>query len=147
MIHGCNKNELYLTNPVEKKPLEEILNELTSESVLLVRRKDVIKRFIANNSNLADMRMFSLKHERWSEMNVLGQVVNVLRESNCISQMDTNEWYDFPTGSQTNINSDLRTDILSKTSHIKIPASYIPGITLFAYRDSNLYNEILGSTL
>ena len=89
--------------------------------------------------------MFSLKHERWSEMNVLGQVVNVLRESSCIYEMD-NEWYDFPTGSQTSLNSQLKPDIFPTTSHIKIPASYVPGITLFAYRDSDLYNEILGSS-
>jgi len=62
------------------------MKELTSESVLLVRTVDVIKRFNANNLNLVDllkMENCSMKEKRrWFDLNVIGQSVNVLREAN-----------------------------------------------------------------
>ncbi len=61
------------------------MKELTSESVLLVRNADVIKRFNSNNVNLVDllnMENCSLKErKRWFDLNVIGQCVNVLREA------------------------------------------------------------------
>ena len=69
------------------------MKELTSESVLLVRSVDVIKRFNANNANLIDLlKMKSCpthnEKKRWFELNVIGQTVNVLRESRSFKKND-----------------------------------------------------------
>ena len=85
MIYACELDCIYLTNPLEIKTVDTIMKELTSESVLLVRNVDVIKRFNANNVNLVDllnMENCSLKErKRWFDLNVIGQCVNVLREA------------------------------------------------------------------
>ena len=76
MIYACDSNNVYLTNPLETKPIEMIMNELTSESVLLVRSHDIIKRFNANNSSLNDLielhERDADERKRWHDMNVLG---------------------------------------------------------------------------
>ena len=56
-----------------------------SESELLVRRADVLYRFDPAASEGGGCDLFELtemEDERWDEYNVLGQVVNVLREAN-----------------------------------------------------------------
>lgn len=117
MIYAISSHEIYLTNPLERKPVDTMLRELNSESVLLVRTEDVLKRFKANPTNLNDLLCMREEHtleerKRWCDLNVLGQVVNVLR---CPSNL----------------------------THITIPASYVPGITLFARVNSNVYEEIM----
>lgn len=118
MIYAITSNDVYLTNPLERKPIESMLRELNSDSVLLIRIEDVFKRFNANPVNLNEFLIMkdhlSEEKKRWFNFDVLGQVVNVLRSSSSINQ-----------------------------THIKIPASYVSGITLFAWNDSNLYEEIL----
>lgn len=85
MIYACELDCIYLTNPLEIKTVDTIMKELTSESVLLVRNVDVIKRFNANNENLVDllnMENCSFKErKKWLDLNVIGQCVNVLREA------------------------------------------------------------------
>ena len=85
MIYASDSDCIYLTNPLEVKSVESIMKELTSESHLLVRSADVIKRFNANNQNLIDLLTLekcSFKEKkRWFDLNVIGQCVNVLRES------------------------------------------------------------------
>jgi hypothetical protein len=89
MIYGVENDSIYLTNPLEIKTIESIMNELNSDSILLVRSTDVIKRFNANNNNLIDLLLMknhsAKERKRWFEMNVMGQVISVLRESKSIS--------------------------------------------------------------
>lgn len=66
-----------MTNPVEHKPLDEMLNELTSESTVLVRCVDVVKRFKANERE----NSFELENfygfdgdQRWIELGVEEQI-------------------------------------------------------------------------
>lgn len=117
MIYAISLNDVYLTNPLERKPIETMLRELNSESVLLVRTEDVTRRFNANPVNLNELLTMknhsNEEKKRWFDLNVLGQVANVLRSSS------------------------------SHITHVTIPASYIAGITLFAHTDSSLYKEIL----
>lgn len=77
MIYGCSDSEVYLTNPVEHKPLDEMLNELTSESTILVRCVDAVKRFKANERE----NSFELENfygfdgdQRWIKLGVEEQI-------------------------------------------------------------------------
>ena len=65
---------VYLTNPLEIVPEETIMEQLMSDSVLLVRRQDVVSRF-QPTASLAPL----LHHPdpRWCTMNVLGMCVCV----------------------------------------------------------------------
>jgi hypothetical protein len=204
MIYGCDSDFVYLTNPLEVKSIDFMMKELTSDSILLVRSLDVIKRFNANPTNLIDlllMKNHSLKEKkRWFDLNVLGQVVSVLR---CLNECklllpnanfnifsynsnndqppieildlnnqdgnsstnnvtlninEVNYLYEAnnvnlsnpsqqpsqlsPGSSGTSTNTNSSTSNPTRT-HIAIPASYVPGISLFAYKDSNLFKEIL----
>lgn len=61
---------VYLTNPLEIVPEETILEQLTSDSVLLVRRQDVVNRF----RDWAPLNeIVKQKEEEWRKMNVLGK--------------------------------------------------------------------------
>jgi hypothetical protein len=147
MIYGCDSDLVYLTNPLETKPFDLIRNELTSESVLLVRTEDVLKRFNANKTNLDDLASMSKVSEnerkRWLEMDVLGQVVEVLGENGIQLSLDPNR---IGSNGPRNPIHPLRHESNNFISHIVIPASYVPGITLFARSDSSLFKEIKEST-
>lgn len=134
------------------------MNELTSDSILLVRTQDVIKRFNANKYNLLDlvvMKNFSKEErKRWFDLNVLGQVVYVLREnksyhenflnkiSNQLETLDPNSTSSFESQDLEQFSSQ-QTSGTSITTHVTIPASYKSGITLFAYKESFLFKEII----
>lgn len=173
MIYACDSNNVYLTNPLETKSIETITNELTSESVLLVRSYDVIKRFNANSMNLIDLinlrTLSKQERKRWLDINVIGQVLSILREAKNCQEIGTN-------GSRISVQvedtvetsengSILSTESLSSTvnsihhnnnsslpinssvnnsslSHVTIPASYKSGICLFTYKESDLFKEI-----
>lgn len=112
MVYGVGPRGVYLTNPLEIVSEDTMLQQLTSDSVLLVRRQDVVSRFQPSAS------LAPLLHQadpRWCTMNVLGQVVNVLREHNMPSV------------------PGYRAQV---TSHIRIPAVYRAGITLFVKYNS-----------
>ncbi|RZC34329.1 uncharacterized protein BDFB_011394, partial [Asbolus verrucosus] len=83
-------------------PLTEYL--LSRKSVLLVRTEDVISRW---NRKIDLPQLMRINDVRWKELNVVGQVAKVVRESRREARVD----YVF-------------------TSHIKIPAEYKAGITL-----------------
>lgn len=182
MIYACDSDSVYLTNPLESKPIDLIMNELTSDSVLLVRSCDVVKRFNANNSNLVDlllMKNHSVEEKkRWFNMNVLGQVINILREHKIMNENNIlSKGVNQPDGIDLNVSNSLNSGSLNVSqgaelvdnvnlnnsaqqvsssnlnttsnkmiqclSHITIPASYKAGITLFAYKDSALFKEII----
>jgi hypothetical protein len=62
---------VYLTNPLEIVPVSIIEQQLCSESVLLVRRSDVLTRW-TDDCDLS--RLIEVEDSRWREMNVLGTV-------------------------------------------------------------------------
>lgn len=58
-----------MTNPLEIVPEETIMEQLTSDSVLLIRRQDVVNRF----RDWAPLNEFLKKSDKkWQTMNVLG---------------------------------------------------------------------------
>lgn len=60
---------VYLTNPLEIVPESVILEQLTSDSVLLVRRQDVVGRF---RDWCPLNEIIKQQDPRWRTMNVLG---------------------------------------------------------------------------
>lgn len=124
MIYGVSSKGVYLTNPLEIVPEETIMEQLTSDSILLVRRQDVVNRF-RDWSPLNDL--ITKKDKRWNDMNVLGQVVNVLREA-CTAM------YQQPP----NYRAQL-------TTHISIPAAYKAGITLYVRQNTEVAQELFNA--
>ncbi|KAK7504557.1 hypothetical protein BaRGS_00004043 [Batillaria attramentaria] len=118
MVYGVGPRGVYLTNPLEIVPEETMMEQLTSDSVLLVRRQDVVSRF-QPTASLAPL----MRHQdpRWCTMNVLGQVVNVLREHNMPSV------------------PGYRAQV---TSHVRIPAVYRAGVTLFVRHNTEEWKAL-----
>jgi len=70
MVAGLSPVGVHLTNPIEVVPCRRILPELTTESVLLVRRADVISRMKPRT----DLRRLARNPDsRWNKLNVLGE--------------------------------------------------------------------------
>ena len=62
---------VYLTNPLEIVPESVIMDQLTSDSVLLVRRHDIISRF---RDWCPLNEILKQRDNRWRTMNVIGNV-------------------------------------------------------------------------
>ena len=78
MIFGVSSNGVFLTNPLESVSEHVLIEQLSSQSQLLVRRADIISRWhpTCDLQILAEVE----SDERWDNFNVLGQVIDVLRE-------------------------------------------------------------------
>ncbi|CAL1535469.1 unnamed protein product, partial [Lymnaea stagnalis] len=121
MVYGVSHQGLYLTNPLEIVSERSAMKQLCSDSVLMVRRQDIISRF-RETTNLG--QLFSHPDPRWRTMNVLGKVVNVLREFNMPSMPGYR---------------------LQVTSHVTIPASYKAGVTLFMRKDKSSWTTLMNA--
>lgn len=76
---------LYLTNPLEIVSERSAMKQLCSDSVLMVRRQDIISRF-RDTTDLGQL----LEHPdpRWRTMNVLGKVASTFCEA-CVHEIFT----------------------------------------------------------
>ncbi|XP_072513836.1 uncharacterized protein [Salminus brasiliensis] len=119
LIFGVAPNAVFMTNPLDVVGEEEVHVRLCSESVLLIRREDVLKRLTQDCtlSLISDQQADA----RWKTLNVEGQVRRMINEEDHSDE-------DHP-----------------KMTHIRIPAAYSSGITLFALRDSSLGQELLSA--
>lgn len=121
MVFGVAQRGVYLTNPLECVPERALRGQLCSPSVLLVRREDLIARW----GDRCNLHLLSQQVDRrWKDLNVLGQVVNVLRES---------------------FAPQIPGCKHVCTQHVRIPASYRSGITLFVRRDSRAFQELISA--
>ncbi|KAF5274633.1 hypothetical protein FQR65_LT04333 [Abscondita terminalis] len=112
MIYGIGPRGIYLTNPLECIEVGQLWPQLSSDSILLIRKEDVLSRW----NMKTDLRhLMSITDKRWCTLNVVGQVANLVRES----------------------RRELRHGF-ANTTHIKIPAAYSAGITLVMKRDAPL---------
>ncbi|KAK5847515.1 hypothetical protein PBY51_016635 [Eleginops maclovinus] len=112
LIFGVAPNVVFMTNPLDVESEAEVHQRLCSESVLLIRREDVLLRLTPDCclSGLSDTQ----SDPRWRALDVEGQVKQVVQEE------------DQP-----------------RLTHIRIPAAYRSGVTLFALRESELGQELL----
>ncbi|KAL6266342.1 hypothetical protein P5V15_003197 [Pogonomyrmex californicus] len=118
MIFGVGQAGIYLTNPLECLPEQLVWHQLVSPSILLIRRSDVLAHWNAS----MDLTPLATMDQKWRKLNVLGQVVNMIRES--VRPRPPNR----PPTTAT---------------HIRIPASYQAGITLVMCADSAAATELL----
>lgn len=124
MVYGVSSKGVYLTNPLEIVSAETVMDQLTSDSVLLIRRQDVVNRF----RDWAPLNDFLKQRDtRWQTFNVLGQVVNVLREA-C-----------------TALSHQIPRHRAQLTSHITIPAAYRAGVTLFVRQNTEAAEELFSA--
>ncbi|XP_043256611.1 uncharacterized protein LOC122399752 [Colletes gigas] len=118
MIFGVGQAGIYLTNPLECLSEQYVWHQLVSPSILLVRRADVLAHWNANT----DLTPLATMDKTWQKLNVLGQVVNMIRDA-------------MTEGRQLSANAGR--------THIRIPASYQAGITLVMCADSAAASELL----
>lgn len=118
MVFGVGPRGIYLTNPVECVSEAALWPQLCSPSVLMVRRNDVLARW-NEQTNLRPL--MTHPDHRWKKLNVLGQVVNIIRESTC-TRAQIQGWV--------------------VTQHVTVPAEYSSGITLVIRRESPAYEEL-----
>ena len=113
---------VYLTNPLESVDEVTFCEQLCSPSELLIRRSDVLQRWKMSNEEASSVlpkqnlqMLCEQPDERWDHYNVLGQVVNVIREEQFIKralqQQSTNGGVGGTHQSQTQFKQ-----------HVKIPA-------------------------
>ncbi|XP_011348188.1 uncharacterized protein LOC105285590 isoform X2 [Ooceraea biroi] len=119
MIFGVGQAGIYLTNPLECLPEQLVWHQLVSPSILLIRKTDVLAHWSANT----DLTPLAMMDQKWRKLNVLGQVVNMVREA--MSQRQQ------PNGTTAG------------ATHVRIPASYQAGITLVMCADSAAATELL----
>ena len=103
MIHGVSDAKVYLTNPREELPLSVIQQQINSESVLLVRREDVVSRWTPS------VNWELIRSGRWAELNVVENIIQMMLDH-------------VPPVTEERL----------QYTHIAIPAAYMSGITLFA---------------
>ncbi|XP_026217259.1 uncharacterized protein LOC113163123 isoform X2 [Anabas testudineus] len=116
LIFGVTTNAVFMTNPLDVVSEDEVHQRLCSESVLLIRREDVLQRLTPDcclsgfSENQSD--------PRWKALDVEGQVRQMVLE-------------------------EEQEQEVPKLTHITIPAAYSSGITLFTLRHSELGQELL----
>ncbi|RVE48311.1 hypothetical protein evm_007062 [Chilo suppressalis] len=118
MVFGVSHQGVYLCNPVQCVRESNLWPQLTSPSVLLVRARDIITRF-ALNMDLTPLMV--VPDRRFHTFNVLGQVVNVIRE------WSANYWSEHGT----------------RTRHVRIPAAYQAGVTVAALTGSEAHRRLM----
>lgn len=121
VICGVSKDGVHLTNPERVTPFDVISKELCSESVLLIRRHDILQRW----SNNLDYSCWNSAGNRWIEFKVQEQIDRTVKEETLL----------LLHGSELKYRELL-------TTHITIPAAYKSGITLFALRDSKAHKRL-----
>jgi len=132
MVFGVSSDGVFLTNPLESVSETIIMDQLSSQSQLLVRRSDIISRWHPT----CDLQILAeVDNERWDNFNVLGQVINVLREEHQrppagVQQVQQVSPSQQIAPSASTPNRDLTNNPVQRT-HVKIPAIYQSGVTLF----------------
>ncbi|XP_001948631.1 uncharacterized protein LOC100159755 isoform X2 [Acyrthosiphon pisum] len=119
MVYGISYNplrpefaQIYLTNPLSISSLESLVPQLISPSSLMIKRADILSRWTPQTDL---MSLATHPSRQWHRFNVLGQVVNLLREEK---------------------------ENVKFTDHIVIPANYKSGITLAMKTSSNFCHEL-----
>lgn len=113
MIFGVGEREIYFTNPLECVDVGQLWPQLSSESILFIRKEDVLSRW---NVKTDLTELMNVSNERWCTLNVVGQVANMIRQSRKEPRLG-----------------------FTNTTHIKIPAAYLAGITLAIPKDAPLF--------
>ncbi|XP_041984466.1 uncharacterized protein LOC121737017 isoform X2 [Aricia agestis] len=117
MVWGVSPRGIYLSNPVECVSETALWPRLAAPSTLLVRTRDVLSRFTPG-TDLTPLA--AVPDRRFHTYNVLGQVVNAIREWRSTGSMET----------------------VTRT-HLRIPAAYRAGVTLAALTGSEAHRRLV----
>lgn len=116
---------------------EELQQRLCSESVLLIRREDVLQRFTP------DCCLSGLSHhpsdQRWRHLDVEGEAAAPP------SAVANSPPLKLPLPSSGQVRKMIQEEEEPKQSHIRIPAAYSSGVTLFVLHESQLSQELLAA--
>ena len=128
IIYGVEPRGIYLMNPMQIQSPQKLYEQLTVDSITHVARQEIVQRYNQSPIPLTPLglppnqsRLFS--DTRWRRMNVLGQVVNVLREDR---QSDENETRNIP--------------YRPTVTHVRIPSTCASGILILS-KDFNQLNN------
>ena len=148
MVFGVCNNGVFLTNPLESVGEQILSKQLSSPSEILIRRNDIISKWnlTCDLQSLMDVE----DDERWEQYNVIGQVINVLREEHQkpanVSSPSNSNANNIPNAGAppTSQGSTSQYSNPIQRTHVKIPASYKSGVTLFVNSASNAecYNDL-----
>ena len=135
MIFGVGPDQLglpriYMTNPLMSESEAVLREQLCSPSELLVRRSDVLQRwklssgvddkefYCSNWPQANDLDLLAEQtDERWDHYNVLGQVVNIIREEQSLKKTVQQQ---SQAGGQAGTNQTQK----QLKQHVNIPADY-----------------------
>ena len=121
MVWGVAGEDVYLANPLDVMHGRALAPQLDSPGELLIRRADIVSRFHPG----VDLMDINRLGPRWRQMNVLGQVVNILREErSMVKELSAQSTVQESPGAGAS-------EAVTLTPHIRIPASYTAGLTLF----------------
>ena len=109
MIWGVSEDGIHMTNPCQIISDKQLMSELCSDSVLLIRRNDVLDRWDVNMDETA------IKTNGWAKLQVVQQIDKIIKEETL----------------KILYGSELKEEGMT-TSHVVIPAAYKSGITIFA---------------
>ncbi|XP_044735640.1 uncharacterized protein LOC123297888 [Chrysoperla carnea] len=112
-IFGVSSTGIYLTDPVQCISEDVLHKKLTSDSILLIKRSDILSRW---NKTTDLGALYNIEDKRWHRVNTLGKLVHLLRE----------------VKSSSTVNEKSATN----NYHIPIPTSVRAGITLVSSIDN-----------
>lgn len=130
IIYGVEPRGIYLMNPIQIQSPQQIYEQLTVDSITYIPRQEIVQRYnqspmcltpLARNNNKSNI----FSDTRWRTMNVLGQVVNVLREDRQLNENETRNIPYRPT-----------------VTHVRIPSTCTSGILIFTKDYNQLINAI-----
>ncbi|XP_029942231.1 uncharacterized protein LOC115384076 [Salarias fasciatus] len=117
LVFGVCGDAAFMTNPLDVVLEAELQPRLCSESELLIRRDDVLSRIPPDCSVTELMeKLENLEDPRWRELHVKAQVLSLVQQ-----QQDGDQ----------------------RTSHLRIPAAYQSGVSLFAVRGTQVCRDLM----
>lgn len=117
-------------NPIQIQSPQQVYEQLTVDGITSIPRQEIIQRYNQSPMPLTPLAIRNNQSNlfvdtRWRTMNVLGQVVNVLREDRQLNENETRNLPYRPT-----------------VTHVRIPSTCSSGILIFSKDYHQLLNAI-----
>ena len=113
-------------NPIQIQSPQQVYEQLTVDSITSISRQDILQRYYHSPISLTPLTQSKeFADKRWQTMNVLGQVVHVLREDRQLKDNETR-------------NISYRPIV----SHVRIPSTCSSGILIFSKDYNQLYQTM-----
>lgn len=128
IIYGIEPRGIYLMNPLQLQTPQQLYEQLTVDSISSITRQEIVQRYNEHPMLLTALAVDNARSKlfsdrRWRKLNVLGQVVNVLREDR---QSEENETRNIP--------------YRPTVTHVRIPSTCSSGIFILSKDINQLIN-------